>query len=67
MPLSSTAPTAPGWYWMTNQTYPVATIVLVQNQHNGPNTNYLNSFLQIVSPEGFTLDGTEQWEGPLSP
>lgn len=75
MSFSTTTPTAAGWYWLINQNYPSPTVVQLQEQRagtgtnnlTGNGTNKLSSSLQVVSPQSFTLDGTEQWEGPLIP
>lgn len=67
MSFSTTTPTSAGWYWLINQNYPSPTVVQLQEQRAGTGTNNLSSSLQVVSPQSFTLDGTEQWEGPLIP
>jgi hypothetical protein len=62
MALSAIAPTEPGWYWVQNSVNTVPTIVQVSQVGFGAST---------ISPalvvQNWTLNGTEQWSGPLSP
>jgi hypothetical protein len=68
MSFTSSTPTSAGFYWLTNQTYTTPVIVQVIQQPGGKPTAYLSSYLYVYY-QGviFSLDGTEQWEGPLSP
>jgi hypothetical protein len=68
MAFSSTPPTSAGYFWMTNQNYSTPVIAQVVQQNAGKLTAYLTTFLYVVvNGSQLMQDGTEQWEGPLSP
>lgn len=68
MAFSNTNPSLPGYYWLTNETYITPVVVQVVQQNPGQHTAYLSSYLYVTYQGSiFSLDGTEKWEGPLSP
>lgn len=64
MTFSATLPSTPGYYWVKNDANPTPVIVSVSQQTVGNGTGNLSSYLWV---NNWSINGTEQWEGPLIP
>jgi hypothetical protein len=62
MSWSTTSPDQPGWYWVQNDQ--ITTPAIVQVTQIGYGTSTIQPALVVSN---WSLDGKEQWQGPLQP